>query len=197
LKILLATNNQKKFKEATQMLIPLGIEVSSPAILGIPFEVDETGTTFEENAALKSEALFVLTGLPCLADDSGICVSHLNGAPGVYSARYGEPHLDDRGRAEFLLENLHGIEDRKATYVCCLAFTNEKRTYLIREECHGLITTEYDSEGIYGFGYDPIFFFPPFQNVFSRVVPEQKNEVSHRGKALKIFYDHLKNGNYQ
>ncbi len=179
------------------MLSPLGIEVSTPSTLGIPFEVEETGTTFEENAALKSEALYSLTGFASLADDSGICVSHLNGAPGVYSARYGHHHLDDRGRAEFLLNNLRGIEDRKAYYVCCLAYTTEKKTYFIQEECHGLISKEYDQEGTFGFGYDPIFFFPPYNQVFSRVVPEDKNLVSHRGKALRVFYENLKNGNYK
>lgn len=179
------------------MLSPMGIEVMTPDILGISFEVEETGTTFEENAALKSEALFSLTGLPCLADDSGICVSHLKGAPGVYSARYGQTNLDDRGRAQFLLENLKGVEDRKAYYVCCLAYTTGKQTYFIQEECHGIISKEYDSEGTYGFGYDPIFFFPPLNQVFSRVIPEEKNLVSHRGKALRVFYENFKNEIYQ
>ena len=197
MKILLSTNNKKKYNEFKQIVSPLGIEIATPEILGLSLDVEETGSTFEENAALKSNALYSITKIPTLADDSGICVSHLNGAPGIYSARYGSTGLDDRGRAEYLMEAMENIENRKAYYVCCLAYTNSKGIFYVREECHGELTTEYDEEGTYGFGYDPIFYYPPLNSVFSRVLPEEKNIVSHRGKALKVFYENYKNGIYE
>ena len=197
MKILLSTNNKKKYNEFKQIVLPLGIEISTPEMMGISLDVEETGNTFEENASLKSNALYSITKIPTLADDSGICVSYLNGEPGIYSARYGNPGLDDRGRAEYLLEAMKNIENRKAYYVCCLAYTNSKGTFFVREECHGELTTKYDEEGIYGFGYDPIFYFPPLNAVFSSVLPEEKNIVSHRGKALKVFYENYKNKIYE
>ncbi len=197
MKILLSTNNKKKYNEIKELFSSLNIDIMTPDILNITFEVDEVGSTFKENAALKSEELYRITKLPSLADDSGICVNALNGEPGIFSARYGPSDLDDRGRAEYLLETMENIENRKAYYVCCLAYTTSKGTYYVREECHGELTKEYDEEGLYGFGYDPIFYFPPLKNVFSRILPEEKNNVSHRGKALKVFYENYKNGIYE
>jgi XTP/dITP diphosphohydrolase len=197
LKILLATNNQKKYKEVKEIFFPLKIEVSTPNDLNIKFEVDENGSSFKENAALKSEELFRITNIPSLADDSGICVNALSGDPGIYSARYGKPTLDDRGRAEFLLEKMEGITDRSAYYHCALAFTNKRGTFFVEEQCSGLISNDYDEIGLYGFGYDPIFYFPPLNELFSRIKLEEKNKVSHRGKALQIFYQNYKNGIYE
>ena len=197
MKLLLATNNKKKYKEVKELFSSLNIDVITPELLNINFEVDEIGTTFKENAALKSEELFRITQLPSLADDSGICVNALNGEPGIFSARYGPTNLDDRGRAEFLLDKMTGISDRSAYYHCSLAFTNISGTFFIEEQCHGLIANKYDEEGIYGFGYDPIFYFPPYNDLFSNVKLEDKNKVSHRGKALLTFYHNYKNGNYE
>ena len=197
MKLLLATNNKKKYKEVKELFSSLSIDINTPDLLNIIFEVDETGSTFKENAALKSEELYRITNLPSLADDSGICVNALNGEPGIFSARYGTPNLDDRGRAEFLLDKMKGMMDRSAYYHCALAFTNMNGTFFIEEQCHGLIANEYDEQGIYGFGYDPIFYFPPYDNLFSKVNLEDKNKVSHRGKALLSFYQNNKNGNYE
>ena len=191
MRLLLATNNPKKTLEVRELLSPLNISIETPGQLGIDFEVEETGTTFKANATLKSEYLFKLTGIPCLADDSGICVKALGGRPGIYSARYGDPDLDDRGRAEYLLKELGSNPDRDAYYVCSLAFTTELGTEIIEEECHGKIHDFYDTEGRYGFGYDPIFFYPPYNTLFSRVPLHEKNIVSHRGKALRKFYESL------
>lgn len=191
MKLLLATTNKKKILEIEELLSPLNIDIETPASLGLNFEVEETGLTFKENAALKSEYLYNLTKIPSLADDSGICVSALGGRPGVYSARYGEPGLDDRGRAEFLLKELGHNLNRDAYYVCCLAYTTNLGTRILEEECHGKIHHVYDSDGKYGFGYDPIFFYPPFNDLFSRIPLKDKNLVSHRGKALRSFYESL------
>ena len=176
------------------MLSPLGIEVITPGNMGIDFYVEETGNTFQENARLKSEALFSKSGIPCLADDSGICVDYLNGEPGVFSARYGKPELDDKGRALFLLENMKGVKSRTAYYQCCLSYTTSTQTYFIEEKCHGFISDFYDEDGKFGFGYDPIFISSDLNILFSRVSPEIKNNVSHRGKALKQFLEGFKMG---
>ena len=197
MKILLATNNKKKYKEVKEIFSSLNIDIVTPELLNIIFEVEETGSTFKENAALKSEELFRITKLPSLADDSGICVNALNGEPGIYSARYGTADLDDRGRAEFLLDKMKEIKDREAYYHCALAFTNKNGTFFIEDQCHGLISEAYDEKGIYGFGYDPIFYYPPYDNLFSKVNLDDKNKVSHRGKALLTFYQNFKNGRYE
>lgn len=191
--LLLATNNDKKFIEINELLSPLGVTVKKPNDIGIKFEVEETGLTFRENAHLKSTYLYEKTGMPCLADDSGICVNALGGRPGVFSARYGTPDLNDRGRAVYLLNELGANPDRRAYYVCCLSYTISSETVYIEEECHGVIHTEYDNEGKFGFGYDPIFFFPPLNTLFSKIPLLEKNKVSHRGKALLKFYNHLQN----
>jgi len=191
MRLLLATNNQKKIIEMKELLAPMNISIETPRQLGIYLEVEENGKTFKENATLKSQYFYKHTGIPCLADDSGICVKALDGRPGIYSARYGLPGLDDRGRAEYLLKELGTNPYRDAYYVCSLAFTSELGTRIIEEECHGKIHDNYDIEGKYGFGYDPIFFFPPYNSLFSRVPLHEKNIVSHRGKALKKFYESL------
>ncbi|MCX8000725.1 MAG: non-canonical purine NTP pyrophosphatase, partial [Leptospiraceae bacterium] len=122
--ILLASNNKHKVSEFRHSLEPLGFYVYTPADLGIRFDVEEIGSTFEENAALKSERLFELTKKPSLADDSGICVIALGGKPGVYSARFGSPQWNDRERAIHLLNTLEGVEDRSCFYYACLLYTS-------------------------------------------------------------------------
>lgn len=186
MKFVLASKNQKKLVEMNTILSQLGIEVCSEADAGVDVEVEETGSTFEENSLLKARAVMEASGLPAVADDSGLCVDALNGAPGVYSARYGGPELDDTGRCRLLLENLRGQSPRTARFVsvitCC--FPNGD-VLTARGECPGTIAFAPMGEG--GFGYDPVFFLPEKKKTFAQLTAEEKNAISHRGKALETF----------
>ena len=186
MKFVLASKNKKKLVEMNAILSQLGIEVCSEADAGVDVEVEETGSTFEENSLLKARAVMEASGLPAVADDSGLCVDALNGAPGVYSARYGGPELDDTGRYRLLLENLRGQSPRTARFVsvitCC--FPNGD-VLTARGECPGTIAFAPMGEG--GFGYDPVFFLPEKKKTFAQLTAEEKNAISHRGKALEIF----------
>ena len=190
MKFVLATHNPGKLKEMGEILSGLGVEVVSPADAGVTVDVEETGATFEENAYLKAHAVMEASGLPAIADDSGLCVDALNGAPGVYSARYGGPELDDAGRYRLLLENLRGQLDRRGKFVSaiCCCFPNGDRVEA-RGECAG--TLAYAPKGADGFGYDPIFFVPGLKKTFAELSPEEKNAISHRGNALKAFREKL------
>ena len=186
MKFVLASKNPKKLVELRDILSAQGIEVVSEADVGVDVEVEETGTTFYENACLKARAVMEATGLPAVADDSGLCVDALNGAPGVYSARYGGPELDDPGRCTLLLENMRGMLDRRCKFVsvvvCC--FPNGDLVSG-QGECAG--TLAYAPRGEGGFGYDPIFFVPGMKKTFAQLTPEEKNAISHRGNALADF----------
>ena len=186
IKFVLASRNPGKLKEMNEILSHLGIQVCSEEEAGVDVEVEETGTTFEENSRLKAEAVMKASGMPAIADDSGLCVDVLNGAPGVYSARYGGEGLDDTGRYRLLLENMKGQMPRTAKFVsvitCC--FPNGD-VISARGECPGTIAFAPMGEG--GFGYDPVFFVPPLKKTFAQLSPEEKNAVSHRGKALEQF----------
>lgn len=191
MKLVLASKNQKKLEEMQGILSYLGIEVLSEAQAGVDVDVEETGTTFEENARLKATAVMEASGLPAIADDSGLCVDALNGAPGVYSARYGGEGLDDAGRCRLLMENIRGQLDRRCGFVCaiCCAFPNGE-VITARGECRG--TLAYAPKGENGFGYDPIFFLPEKKKTFAQLTAEEKRQVSHRGKALEEFAGKLK-----
>ena len=193
-----ASNNAGKLKELRRILEQMGHEVRSLRDLRIDLDPEETGTTFEENSFLKANAVMQATGLPALADDSGIAVDALNGEPGIYSARYGfDETLDDAGRVKLLLHNMEQVPDgqRQAQFVCVITFvTPEGQVIQARGEVHGEVTREERGKG--GFGYDPIFYYPPFGKTLAEVEPERKNEVSHRAKALKIFYEKLKEAGY-
>ena len=182
MKLVLASQNKKKIKEMNEILAQLGVEVMSQAEAGVNMEVDETGTTFEENSLLKAKAV--------IADDSGLCVDCLNGAPGVYSARYGGEGLDDVGRYKLLLENMRGQMPRTAKFVsvitCCFPGGD---VITARGECPGTIAYAPMGEG--GFGYDPVFFVPGLKKTFAQLTAEEKNAISHRGKALEIFKEKL------
>ncbi|MCI9556613.1 MAG: XTP/dITP diphosphatase [Lawsonibacter sp.] len=186
MKLVLASKNQKKLAEMSRILSRLGVEVCSEAEAGVDLEVEETGTTFEENSLLKARAVMEASGLPAIADDSGLCVDCLNGAPGVYSARYGGEELTDEGRYRMLLENMRGQMTRTAKFVsvitCC--FPNGD-VLTARGECQGTIAYAPMGEG--GFGYDPVFFAPELKKTFAQLSQEEKNAVSHRGKALEAF----------
>ena len=163
MRFVLATHNPGKLKEMSDILSHLNIEVVSPAELGITVDVEETGTTFAENAMLKARAICAAAGLPAIADDSGLCVDALNGGPGVYSARYGgDESLDDWGRLQLLLKNMEDVPDgqRQAKFVCVITMvTPEGGLIQARGEIHGELLRAPAGEN--GFGYDPIFYYPP------------------------------------
>ena len=186
MKLVLATQNPKKLKEMKEILGGLGVEVVSEAELGTKIEVEETGETFVENSRLKATAVMRATGLPAVADDSGLCVDALNGAPGVYSARYGGEGLDDTGRYRLLLQALSGQTNRAAhvhTAIVC-EFPNGDEI-VCEGECPGTIAFAPMGEG--GFGYDPVFFVPELRKTFGQLTAEEKAAISHRGKALRAF----------
>ena len=186
MKFVLATQNQKKLREMSDILSGFGVEVVTPKSLGIDLEVEETGTTFAENAMLKAKAICEAANLPAIADDSGLCVDALAGAPGVYSARYGGEGLDDVGRYRLLLENLRGQTTRTAHFACAIACAFPNGDTLTAEgKVEGTIAYAPMGEG--GFGYDPIFFYPPLRKTFGQLTAEEKHGISHRGKALEVF----------
>ena len=194
MKVVLASKNKHKLKEISQITKLFDIELILQSELGVDIDVEETGTTFEENSLLKARAVMEATGLPALADDSGIAVDALNGEPGVYSARYGfDESLDDWGRLLLLLKNTEHVPDgqRQAKFVCVISFvTPDGAVIQARGEIHGELTRQARGEG--GFGYDPIFYYPPLGKTTAEMTPEEKNAVSHRGNALKVFYEKLK-----
>ena len=198
MKVVLASKNKHKLVEISQITAQFGMELVLQAELGVDIDVEETGTTFEENSLLKAEAVMKATGLPALADDSGIAVEALGGEPGIYSARYGfDESLDDHGRLMLLLKNTEQIPDgqRQAKFVCVISFTTpEGQVIQARGEIHGELTREPRGEN--GFGYDPIFYYPPLGKTTAELSAEEKNEVSHRANALKVFYEKLKEAGY-
>ena len=186
MKFVLATHNPGKLREMADILSGLGVEVVSPSGLGVDIEVEETGATFAENALLKARAICEASGLPAIADDSGICVDALNGGPGVYSARYGGEGLDDAGRTRLLLENMRGQTTRAAHFACAIACVfPDGKTLTAEGRCDGAVAFAPMGEG--GFGYDPVFLVPEKGKTFSQLTAEEKNEISHRGKALREF----------
>lgn len=185
-KFVLATHNPGKLAEMKAILSTLGVEVIGPAEAGVEVDVEETGSTFAENAMLKAKAICAAAGLPAIADDSGLCVNALNGAPGVYSARYGGEELDDRGRYMLLLNSLRGQGTRAAHFSCAIACAFPNGDTLTAEgRCDGAIAYAPLGEG--GFGYDPVFLVPEKGKTFGQLSPEEKSAISHRGKALAAF----------
>lgn len=190
MKLVLASKNEKKLVEMNDILSHLGIEVCSEAEAGVDLEVEETGTTFEENSLLKAKAVMEASGLPAIADDSGLCVDALNGGPGVYSARYGGEELDDRGRYTLLLNSMRGQTTRAAHFACAIACAFPNGDALTAEgTCSGTIA--FAPMGENGFGYDPVFFVPEKSKTFAQLTAEEKAEISHRGRALAEFAEKL------
>ena len=186
MRFVLATHNPGKLREMGEILKDFGIEVVSPRDLGLTVDVEETGTTFAENAMLKAKAICKAANLPAIADDSGLCVDALNGAPGVYSARYGGEGLDDKGRYMLLLSSLRGAPTRAAHFTCAVACAFPNGDTLTAEgRCDGSIAYAPLGEG--GFGYDPVFLLPGTGKTFGQLTQEEKSAVSHRGRALKDF----------
>ena len=186
MRAVLASHNKKKMKEMREILSQLGVEVVSQADVGVDLEPEETGTTFEENARIKAAAIMEATGLPAIADDSGLVVDALDGAPGVYSARYGGEGLDDTDRWKLLLKNMEGKTDRACRFVsviCCVLPNGEE--VMSRGEVHGVVAQGPSGDG--GFGYDPIFYLPERGCTMAQLSAEEKNAISHRGNALRAF----------
>lgn len=190
---LIATHNRKKQAEMQRMLGPLGISVKTADDLGIELtEVEEDGTTFAENARIKALSGCKESSLPCIADDSGLCVDYLGGAPGIYSARYSGG--DDKQNNEKLLHELEGVEKEKRTayFACCISCCfPDGREITAEGKCFGYIGFEEQGDG--GFGYDPLFITD--KGCFGQLTAEEKDEISHRGNALRELKEKLKTEN--
>ena len=184
---ILASNNQGKYREFKEILEPLGFSLVPQAVAGVDFEVNETGETFEENAYLKASTVAQYTRFPAIADDSGLCVNALGGAPGVHSARFGGgKDWTDEQKYRYLLEQLEGAEDRSAKFVSCICLvTPDGRTITARGECPGRIAEEPAGNG--GFGYDPVFIPAGYDEPFGVLGTDVKNKISHRARALEAF----------
>ncbi|MGP7816778.1 XTP/dITP diphosphatase [Niallia sp. 01092] len=190
--IIIATKNEGKAKEFVQMFAPLGYAVKT--LLDYPEvpEVEETGTTFEENAILKAETVSKLIGKVVISDDSGLIVDALNGEPGVYSARYAGEQKDDQANMDKVLAELEGVptDKRTARFCCTLAVANPtKETLTFTGTCEGIILEE--KQGEFGFGYDPIFYVVEEEKAMAEFPPEKKNTISHRANALQKLKEQL------
>jgi XTP/dITP diphosphohydrolase len=191
-KLVIASNNAGKLKEIQRVLAPLNWEVLPQSAFNIP-EAEEPHHTFIENALAKARHASKLSGLPALADDSGICVDALNGAPGVYSAHYaGEPKSDERNNV-VLLNAMKNQTNRRAHYYCVLVLVrheNDPQPIIAEGSWHGEIAREPRGDG--GFGYDPLFFLPDLNKMSAELSQDEKNKISHRGKALESLIEKIK-----
>ena len=196
-KLVIASNNPGKLREFQRLLAPLGIEVLTQAQLGIG-EAEEPHCTFVENALAKARHVSAACGLPALADDSGICVEALGGAPGVLSARYaGDNPKSDARNNEKLLKEMQGITDRRAHYYCVLVLVHhadDPQPLIAEGEWHGEIGHEERGDG--GFGYDPMFWLPQFGKTAAELSHDEKAQISHRAKALQILLRRLDGASY-
>lgn len=184
MELVLASNNPHKVAEVRRIL--RGITVRTPAECGVRFAFDETGSRYDENALGKARHLYRLLGVPTLADDSGLAVAALGGAPGVRSARFAPPgaQLDDAGRCAYLLSLMGSGGDRSAVFICCLALIlDPHRLLLVQEAVSGEITDRV--RGSAGFGYDPVFLLPGLGRTMAELSGEEKDRISHRGRALR------------
>ena len=187
MKVILASKNQHKLTELSAILSQLGFEIALESEYGLDIDVEETGTTFEENSFLKADAVMKASGLPVLADDSGLMVDALDGAPGVFSSRYAGEHGDDAANNAKLLRELGETpdEERTARFVCTLVFLDENGD---ETDAHGTVEGRigHEERGEHGFGYDPLFLAEvfDFKRTLAEALPEEKNAISHRGNAL-------------
>jgi XTP/dITP diphosphohydrolase len=185
-RLLVASNNSHKVEELRRMLEPLGLDLVVPANRGLTLDVEETGASFAENALLKAHAFSAASGLPAVADDSGLVVDALGGEPGIYSARYGGSGLTDMDRCRLVLEKLGDVpwERRSARFVSAIALVEPEGNALeVAGHVDGVIALE--ARGTGGFGYDPIFYFPPAGKTFGEMSARDKDAVSHRSVALR------------
>ncbi|MCL2791774.1 MAG: RdgB/HAM1 family non-canonical purine NTP pyrophosphatase [Spirochaetaceae bacterium] len=185
--ILFASTNMDKLKELIKILP--NHKILLPKDMGIEFDHEEIALTFYENALGKAKTLFDIVKIPVIAEDSGLCVPAIGGEPGIYSARYGSDgknKLSDKEKNLYLLSKMKNISNREAFYVCSMVFLiNHERFYICQETLEGEIT--YEEKGAAGFGYDPVFFIPKLNKTAAELLPEEKNEVSHRGKAARVI----------
>ncbi|MCA0986257.1 XTP/dITP diphosphatase [Guptibacillus algicola] len=195
-KLLVATKNKGKVKEFKRRFETDELQVISLLDLDEDLDVEETGTTFAENAVLKAETIMRMTNQIVIADDSGLVIDALDGEPGVYSARYAGPEKDDEANIDKVLSELKNVPDEKrtASFQCLLAVAiPDKKTEVFSGSCEGRIAHE--RSGYEGFGYDPIFYLPSYQKTMAELTPEEKDAISHRGKALdrlqEVFQDLL------
>ena len=191
-KIIFATGNKDKMREIREIMADVDVEVISMKEAGISVDVEENGTTFEENALIKARAIAEHTDAIVLADDSGLEIDYLDKAPGVYSARFMGEDTSYEIKNQALIDKLDGVpkEERTARFVCAIAAVlPDKSDLVVRENMEGYIG--YHAEGENGFGYDPIFFLDEFGCSSAALSREQKNEISHRGKALRVMKDIL------
>ena len=193
MKIYLASGNEHKKKEFESLLPKFDIVI--PKEEGIEFNPQETGASFFENALIKAQDLYKIVQKPVISDDSGLCIDFLNGAPGIFSARYGEKDgraLSFEEKIEKVLHEMKGAKNRRAYFVCCIVVLfNEHRFFSVQEICEGSITEE--ACGKNGFGYDPIFYIKEFGKTFAELTDDEKNTVSHRGKAVRAVAKQLEN----
>lgn len=184
--ICFATGNEGKLREIREILKGLPIEVKSMKELGIEVDVDENGSTFEENAMIKARSIMKLCQLPTLADDSGLEVDYMNKEPGIYSARFLGRDTPYTEKNHYIIDQLKEAEgeERSARFVCAIALAlPDGREFVVRDTMEGQIG--YEEKGTNGFGYDPIFYLPEYQKMSAELPPEEKNRISHRGKALR------------
>lgn len=193
MKVVLASKNQHKLQELQAILSQYGLEVVLESDLGLDIEVEETGATFEENSMLKAQAVQRAAGIAAIADDSGLQVDALDGAPGIYSARFGGArNHSDSERVQYLLELLKDVppEKRTARFVSVITMLRPDGSSIVaRGTCEGMIADQVHGTG--GFGYDPVFYVPQEGCTFAQMPGERKNEISHRANALKIFVSKL------
>jgi len=186
-KLIVASNNEHKIKEIKQILAQLPLEVISLKEANIDIDVEETGSTFMENAYLKASEIFkIAQGQMVLADDSGLSVESLDGAPGIFSARFAGVHGDNKANNEKLLRLLESknVKERRAKFICAMVLiVNEVEIVKVQGEADGVITGEFRGEE--GFGYDPLFFVEKYNKTFAQMSSDEKNAISHRGKALE------------
>lgn len=182
----LATANPGKIAEMKDILSEIGVDIVTRDDLGITIDVEETGTTFIENATLKARAICKAANMPAIADDSGLCVDALGGEPGVYTSSYGGEELSNRERYMYLLKQMKNTEQRTAKFVSTIvcAFPNGD-ILTATGECCGTIATQPCGDG--GFGYDPVFIPDGYKKTMGEMTPDEKNAISHRGKSLREF----------
>ncbi|KAA9023171.1 XTP/dITP diphosphatase [Niallia endozanthoxylica] len=190
--VIIATKNSGKAKEFIRMFKPYGVEVKT--LLDFPEieDIEETGQTFEENAVIKAETVCKLFNQMVIADDSGLIVDALDGRPGIYSARYAGEEKNDEANNDKILNELKYVkeEDRKARFYCALAFAMpEKDTITVNGKCEGSIL--FERRGTNGFGYDPLFYVTEMKKSMAELSPDEKNQISHRAKALQKLEDQL------
>lgn len=191
--LMIATSNPHKVEEFKTMLAPLGYHVSSLLDLKEAIEIEETGSTFEENALLKARAIHELLQIDVIADDSGLAVNAMNGEPGIYSARFMGRDTTYDVKNQFIMDTCRDVADKGCQFICAIAYVKADGTQKVfRGVIEGLVAEH--TEGVKGFGYDPIFYYPAFGTTLANVSEQKKNAVSHRGNALAQLIAYMKEG---